>query len=215
MLEHLRIVTSSSPWTAASAVTALASLADLPAALSEHLESMCEEDWVQGQSSLWYSPEVHPLNWWLGVVGEGALILNEFSRSRFEKLAAAGTVSLHGHHFDFATRILCGGYTQTLVGFPPREPKYPQILGRFECEQGVTYALDHKLLHMVTEPEDGTWSLMLRSPARIRPCHPPSTPRDRDLLCREFERLRGRARQLPSVIPTVLDLSSATRLLQA
>lgn len=93
-----------------------------------------------------------------------SLILNIFYYNDYKRLAEAGVQSPHRHQFEFATRVLSGGYTQWILEKERASGEF-QFGKQIRCEVGDGYYLSRSQYHHVFTPEPNTVTLMLRSPA--------------------------------------------------
>lgn len=110
------------------------------------------------------SPEVNMLFYDQGA--DVAVVLNRFQRDEAEALARSGRNGPHRHGFDFATRLLTGGYQHVSLTAGNDGELDAEVKTYYA---GVVYRLKRTQVHLVTDTEDGTETLMLRVNHSFRP----------------------------------------------
>jgi hypothetical protein len=190
-------------WNPADTLQLLTELDSPASELAEFIDGILPEEWVASQLSMWHSPHVHPVNWLLAQVGECRIVLNRFQRRRFETLRRSGTVGVHGHQFDFATRILYGGYSQFVYDKCDADGAPARLRGAHKCGAGCAYVFPYEYMHVVLAPEDGTLTLMVQGPVRTAAVRPASVERTRKHLLAARLSLSRALRQVPPCAATI------------
>jgi len=172
---------------------------DWPLDVVDYLQNLKEDTLLETCASVPVpdnvQPSFLPMLAWQG----GTVVVNLFDRRVFDELAEAGRQTPHYHHFNFATRVINGGYTQWIFHNAGSLQK-PDLsfAAQVQCKTGDGYFIPFDCYHHVFPPEHNTVTLMIRSIRQTgRDSGAKSVNKDRML------RLRDKLLEVLSVAPSL------------
>jgi hypothetical protein len=146
----------------------LFSIDDWPQQVLAWLETTPDEALLKLAAEVFTPPDVQPRFLPLLAWEHGCVVINHFDRAAFDRMAEVGKQAPHYHHFDFATRVIRGNYTQWLfTNHGTLTQPDLQFRRQVRCDTGDGYFIRHDVYHHVFPPENDTISLMVRSRRRV------------------------------------------------
>lgn len=151
---------------------------DWAALVREWIDSRTDDEWRLAATGH-FVPEIEPRAALLHLAKDEsfAVVVNAFDKGYFDDQWRRGVNLPHRHRFSFATRILSGSYQhwlfrEALATAPSPLPVATplEIESAKRCRASASYALHHDKIHLVSAPEHGTVTLMIRG----REVAPPS-----------------------------------------